>query len=334
MHPTYYTVSDDRFFVGTIALLNSLRLTGNVGELVVCDAGLSAGSRTILSKCCTVVTPRAAAETEAVLLKPFPHFVGATGLVAVLDSDLIVTDSLEEILDEARAGRIAAFPDKQHSRQFSEWTELLSLPMPLRRQPYVNAGFVAFSTVAWPSLLRRWWETCVIVGRYREVERRLGRGPDTSRPESFAYPDQDALNALLMSEFPADALALADPLAAPLTNDREHVATVDVETLRCVHRGQVTLILHHTGGPRPWERRAWVGRYYEAFVKLLPRVLLREDVPVRLRRRDLPFWLWGGPISAISLPILHAAARAMRTVVTHLPAGPRARIRAAIGDRI
>lgn len=33
MHPsahavTYYTVSDNRFFLGTVALLNSLRLTG------------------------------------------------------------------------------------------------------------------------------------------------------------------------------------------------------------------------------------------------------------------------------------------------------------------
>ena len=33
---------DHRFFLGTVALLNSLRLTGNVGELVVLDAGLTA----------------------------------------------------------------------------------------------------------------------------------------------------------------------------------------------------------------------------------------------------------------------------------------------------
>ena len=31
---TYYTVSDDRFFLGTVSLLNSLYLTGNRGKLV------------------------------------------------------------------------------------------------------------------------------------------------------------------------------------------------------------------------------------------------------------------------------------------------------------
>jgi hypothetical protein len=37
---THYTVSDHRYFLGTVALLNSLSLTGTVGELVVLDAGL------------------------------------------------------------------------------------------------------------------------------------------------------------------------------------------------------------------------------------------------------------------------------------------------------
>ena len=38
---TYYTITDEPFFVGTVALLNSLRLTGHEGEFVALDCGLT-----------------------------------------------------------------------------------------------------------------------------------------------------------------------------------------------------------------------------------------------------------------------------------------------------
>ena len=47
---TYFTVSTHRFFLGTVALLNSLRLTGNAGELVVLDAGLTPDERELLER--------------------------------------------------------------------------------------------------------------------------------------------------------------------------------------------------------------------------------------------------------------------------------------------
>jgi hypothetical protein len=36
---TFYTVSNEPYFLGTVALLNSLRKTGNDGSFVVLDAG-------------------------------------------------------------------------------------------------------------------------------------------------------------------------------------------------------------------------------------------------------------------------------------------------------
>jgi hypothetical protein len=43
-----YTISDAAFFPRTVMLLNSLRLTGNVGSLVVLDAGLEPGQPRLL----------------------------------------------------------------------------------------------------------------------------------------------------------------------------------------------------------------------------------------------------------------------------------------------
>jgi hypothetical protein len=55
---THYTVSDHRFFLGTVALRNSLRLIGNGGEVVVLDVGLTATEREMLSDHATVFAPR------------------------------------------------------------------------------------------------------------------------------------------------------------------------------------------------------------------------------------------------------------------------------------
>jgi hypothetical protein len=56
---TYYTVSDHRFFLGTVALLNSLRLTNNGGDFVVLDVDLTPSERELLSDHATVFALRA-----------------------------------------------------------------------------------------------------------------------------------------------------------------------------------------------------------------------------------------------------------------------------------
>ena len=45
---TYYTIANAPFFPGLVALLNSLRLSGNAGELVVLDRGLEEEQRELL----------------------------------------------------------------------------------------------------------------------------------------------------------------------------------------------------------------------------------------------------------------------------------------------
>jgi hypothetical protein len=52
---TYYTIANSPFFPGLVALLNSLGLTGNRGELVVLDRGLEEEQRELLAPHATVV---------------------------------------------------------------------------------------------------------------------------------------------------------------------------------------------------------------------------------------------------------------------------------------
>lgn len=205
---TFYTISDERFFPGTVALLNSLRLTGNGAPLVVLDVGLSDTQRARLEQHATVVSLPAESPKQPTLFKAFPSFFDPRGVVVIIDSDMMVVRSLQDVIGRAAGGRICVFPDPNAGRWFSSWETSFELKAPLRRQTYVNAGFVAFSMEHWPDLLARFWELCGQTG----WPLRSPTGEAFSRFDMEDQPlwagDQDALNALLMSEIPPDALGL------------------------------------------------------------------------------------------------------------------------------
>ena len=107
--------------------------------------------------------------------------------------------------------------------------------------------------------------------------------------ESFWAGDQDALNAILMSEIPEDAIALR-----PRTEQPDWLSEVDLadaRTLTCRYRGGETSILHFSLGPKPWESSGWRRTTRNAYVELFPRVVLAEDVALRLEPQELPPWL-------------------------------------------
>ena len=93
---TFYTIADAGFFPGLVALLNSLRLTGNAGELVALDRGLTPAQRELLEGHVSVVDLPEAPAGSPILLKPYPGQVGATGTIVLVDSDMIVTRPLAE----------------------------------------------------------------------------------------------------------------------------------------------------------------------------------------------------------------------------------------------
>jgi hypothetical protein len=296
----FFTTADAGFYPGTVALLNSLRLTGHAHELVILDVGLADHQRRALAPHATLVDPPPE-DRHAITFKPYPALAQSGGVAVVIDSDIMVTGSLEPILALARDGRICAFPDPPWSRGrwFAEWRELLGLERAPRRQPYVNAGFVAVSTDHWPGLLARWWELCG-----RVPPDRAFAGDVLAEP--LYATDQDILNAILMSEIPAEAVAILPEYAT----HKQRVIVRDERTLTCTFDGAPQPLLHEALRPKVWQRSGWRRVRLNAYVRLLPRVLFGNDVTLRIEPREVPFWLRPGRVPRLVMRALHISTRA------------------------
>ena len=68
--------------------------------------------------------------------------------MVLIDTDMIATRSLAELIDERRGGRVVAFRNDS-DRFVPEWGELLDLG-PVRRQPYVSFALVASAAGSGP----------------------------------------------------------------------------------------------------------------------------------------------------------------------------------------
>lgn len=315
---TFYTIADAGFFPGLVALLNSLRLTGNSGKLVALDRGLTAEQRSLVEAHVTLVELPQALAGRPMLLKAYPDALGASGTIVLIDSDMIVTRGLDYIVALARGGKIAAFPDhRSHKdRWFAEWHEELELREPLRRRTYLNAGFLALSTDHWPDLLGRWWELCDRVPR----DQHFGRFE-----QPFWAGDQDVLNGILASEIPEGVVAELPGHEEAYPDDLLDVEIVDERALSCELHGRPTTILHYALGPKAWERRAWLRLRDDAYVRLLPRLLFGEDVAVRLEPSSVPLWLRPGAPSRALVRGVDLAHSGIRGVVHALPQPVRGR---------
>ena len=323
---TFFTVADERFFPGAVCLLNSLRLSGNDAELVILDAGLTASQRQRLDGHARVVALTGEALAQPLLLKSFPHTLDPHGTVVVIDSDMIVTRSLDPVLEQVESGKVCMFADieDQRHRFIPEWEEAFGLGAPLRRQNYMNAGFIALSTHHHPDLLRRYWELCHRI----PPEQTLVGGGGYDQP--FWGGDQDAINALLMSEVQAEAVVELPEEEGPSPELLHEVRIVDERTLACELRGHRPYLLHYWGGPKPWAPNAWLRVSRDAYVRLMKRVLFAHDAPVPMDPRELPLWLRPGPVGSAILALLSAVNRAARRALALVPTGPRRRFARAV----
>jgi hypothetical protein len=186
--PTFYTVSDAGYWPGTASMLNSLRRAGVTAPVVVLDRGLTAEQATRLEPEARVVNLEV--DASVYLMKPFARFLDPRGVVVLIDGDIIVNRGFGDVVERAASGKICLYPDRDETRFFDEWTEVFDLRAPLRRRPYLNAGLIAFSVDHHPELLDRWWDLC----------RRISPEYLYRHGHPLAWADQDALNALLMSE--------------------------------------------------------------------------------------------------------------------------------------
>jgi hypothetical protein len=302
MTVSFYCVTGRDFFPGAVALLNSLRLVGHEEPLHVLDCGLEPRQRELLAAHAEVVdAPDDAPPSLQKLVLPLSH---PAETMALLDADVIVTRPLTELIERAAGGRLVAFSNDS-DRFFAEWSELLDLGS-LRRGPYLSTGALFVGGTAAAVLA--------------EAQQRLGRlergatwleGGDERRP--LFYADQDVINAVVMARLTADrVVALDGRLAAipPFTG----LQVCDAERLRCMYRdAQQPYLLHH------YFRKPWLVRMRSnPYSRLFTRLLLGDDVALRLDPQELPPRLRRGPLAA--------AARAAVDVGIGIPASVRRRL--------
>lgn len=281
-----YTVADGRYFLGAVALYNSLRLTGNSMPVAIVDAGLTPGQRAMLMPHVDLVEgPR---DRHPAFLKTRACDAFAEPVACFLDADVIVTAPLDALVGQAEAGVVLASRDLQPSRWFDEWASIYGLRAPLRREPYRNAGVVVVHRGEFPDLVPRWQECGDRVARTWVST----MGPDDSVSPIW-FRDQDALNALLMSEVPAGAVAPV-PGVALRTGDLLSTRVVDAARLRCRRGGRPVGFLHSLAQPKPWDAAAGRSLPGNAYTRCLRRALMSDDVALRLPSAFLPPWLRRG----------------------------------------
>ena len=319
MNETYYTVADRAFFPGAVALLNSLRLTGHTGEVVVLDAGLTDDQRSRFEPHARLERAPQKGVQHSALLKPWVHALHRDGVAVLIDSDVVVTASLASLLAEAAEGKVCACWDHPDAleRIFPEWVELFGLQTAPQPRTYVNAGFLAVGGAVAPPLLRRWWETTERITERQWI-------PDARDP-AWDF-DQDTLNALLMSEF-ADVELVDLPHDMVLPPELYRTQVANRQTLETTLDGRPVRLLHYTGGPKPWNRHGWSRSRRDAYTALLPRLLFGADVRLRIEPVEVPLWLRPTAPGVAALSGLSVVNRGIRAVASRVPHRMEARLR-------
>ena len=306
------TMGSAPYFLGVVALLNSLRITGNTMPLLVLDTGMEAWQRELLAAHCEISPARPG--VAPYLQKPNAASLSGADITVFLDSDIIVTGPLTSMVEAAASGKVAIFTNQEDDqRWFAEWHELFALRAPLRRAPYMNSGAVALSRVQLPDLLPRWAELC---------ERMVGEPvmslATTGRDYPFWLADQDALNALLQSEVPADSVVCFEPPGMILgPTDLSRTAVDDLASLACSWGGQPVTLLHAVGLVKPWQRRARRELRRTAYLACLRRALSGPDLELRVPTRHLPLWLRPGLSATAAAWVLHGYDAVARPTRTH-----------------
>jgi hypothetical protein len=279
----FYAVADERFFLGAVGLVNSLRMVGHREPIYVLDHGLTPAQRERLAAETTLVdgpvdTPPWLAKTVAPRRHP-------ADVAILIDADMVATRSLASLIARASegAGSVVAF-ENYRDRFCEGWGELLDLGA-IRRGPYVSSGLILLGGGVGAEVL------ALLDDRQRRVDIELGFYGRKVSGYPFIYPEQDVLNAILMARVDeSQVLALPNRLAPnpPFRGLR----LLDTASLRCAYRdGTEPFVVHH------FVRKPWLEpTYHSVYSRLLGRLLLGADVAIRVSEEEVPLRLReGGP---------------------------------------
>jgi hypothetical protein len=271
--PAFYCVADERYFLGAVALVNSLRLVGHAEPIYLLDCGLTDFQRELLAPEVEVVPAPDA--TPPWLLKTVAPLAHPAEVMALIDTDMIATRSLDGLIAQTSGESVVAFKDKQQ-RFFSQWGELPGLGPP-RRGPYVSSGLVLLGGELGALVLG------LLDELKREVDFELTFWRRNVRDYPFLYADQDVLNAILATRVEPERLVALDHRLAP-TPPFRGLRVADEAALRCRYRDGAEPYVVHQYVRKPWLEAT----YHGVYSRLLRRLLIGDDVAVRPPEEAIP----------------------------------------------
>jgi hypothetical protein len=291
----FYCVSDDRFFLGAVGMINSLRLVGHREPIFLLDCGLTSDQRKLLATEVTVLP--GPGDVPPYLLKTIAPLRHPSDVMVLIDADMIVVRSLANLIEQASVGGVVAFQNDR-DRFVPGWGELLDLGVP-SRAPYVSSGLVFLGGSLGRGVID------LMDDRQDRIDFELTYYGKRDPDYPFLYPEQDVINAILSTrEEPARIARLDHRLAA--TPPYRGLRLLDRGTLRSAYSdGTQPYVLHQ------FVRKPWLEpMYHGIYPQLLARLLLAEDVAIRVPEGDVPLRMRGG-----------ARARAQRWIVNVLDLG-------------
>jgi hypothetical protein len=275
----YYCVSDARYYLGAVGMINSLRLLGHDEPVYLLDCGLSAEQRRFLEPEVTIVETET--ERPPWLLKSIAPLRHPARTMVLIDTDMIVTRPLKKLVASASDSQVVAFRDRQE-RFFPEWGELLGLGE-AKKIPYISSGLVILGGGLGADIVRLMDE-----GRERvDFSQTFWRGNDRSYP--FLYADQDVLNAILATRVDGDVLAALDARLSA-TPPFRRLRLLDERALRCAFPDGIEPYVLHQFVRKPWLEPMYHGIYS----RLLARLLLGDDLAIRVPETEVPLRMRGG----------------------------------------
>jgi hypothetical protein len=303
-----YCVTDSRYFLGAVGMLNSLRLLGHREPLYVLDCGLTTEQRELLLPHATLVP--APSEAPPWLLKTVAPLRHPAEVMVLIDADIVVTRPLTELIERASGSRVIGF-ENDTDRFVPEWGELLGLGE-VRRQPYLSSGLVFLGQPIGEEVLR-------LMGELQErvdFDRTFWRQNVPDYP--FLYGDQDVLNAILASRVERDRVVALPNHLAPNPPFRG-VRVADEATLRCSNGDGTEPYALHNFYRKPWLVRTRSNPYS----RFLTRLLLGPDVPLRLDRHQLPLRLRTGAAASLAQSTVDVLVGVPAYVHRRIRPGPR-----------
>ena len=297
----FYCVSNEPYFLGAVAMVNSLRLLGHSEPIFVVDCGLRPAQRALLSNAATVLPAPDA--SPPVLLKTYAPLSRPAEVMVLIDADIIVTRPLGELIDRACEGKVIAVDDRQ-DRFFSQWGELTGGTA--RNRTYVSSCLTFLGGAIGRSVVE------TMHSAQRRVE--IGRTPyagslpdfvsyaDTYDRNPYYFADQDILNAVLATDVDPGQVEVLDRRAVAIL-PFDGLRAIGQDAPRCAYDdGTEPYAVHHLMLAKPWLEPSGESTVYS---QLLRRLLSADDLAVRVPPAWVPRWLRTGALGSASRQLIN-----------------------------